>query len=243
MITDEQLSAFLDAELPVSDMTAISQQLASEPALQQRLAQLTTVMSLVRQHSSAIEDMPLPAKTQQLLEQFDKQTSNENVVPLQQRNKAPYQLSLATAASVALLAGFGLAQLFTVTPQNNLVEGNWIAVVQVLENSVSGQNFAIDDDTLVQPLLTFINKQQQYCRQYKLTAHSTVSDNIACRQNGGWQQVAFIVTAAAPQKDELYYAASNSSMIDVIVDDMLEGQIIEPDVETQLLQAKWQSDK
>lgn len=110
-LTDEQLSAFLDAELPEAEMQVIRDQLADDPALAERLAALATVDHILAGHYSAIGQQPLPAAVTELLEPEPVASAKVVDLPRWRRARDFVQQRVGTAVAAALVLGFGLAQL------------------------------------------------------------------------------------------------------------------------------------
>ena len=59
-VTDEQLSAYLDGELPEDDARAIDEALAQDPALQAALESLVAANDMARDAFDAMKDDPVP---------------------------------------------------------------------------------------------------------------------------------------------------------------------------------------
>ncbi|KKO44716.1 hypothetical protein WG68_14320 [Arsukibacterium ikkense] len=235
MITDEQLSAFLDNELPESQMQLVRQQLAIDPLLSDRLAQLAATAALVSRYSSAIEQVPLSANLQKLLEPAP---VSKLAVSAWQRLQQIAQQQLALAASVALLAGFLLGQFLPLVRQP--LATPWPAVFALLENAASGQQYSAGKDYHLFPQLTFKNKQQQFCRHFILREPAAQSENIACRLEGNWQLVASYREPLTLQKNHVYQLASSAAKLDPLLDQLIEGPLLDAAQEQLMLDTNWQ---
>jgi negative regulator of sigma E activity len=242
-INDETLSAFLDGELPAADMEQVRAQLAEDPTLADRLAELSAVDELVSQHAHAIDERPLPQGLQQLLEDDDVKPQSADVItfPLWRRARQALNPQTGIAAAVALVFGFGLAQI-TDNFGSQQVDA-FQPIAQHLETLPSGTSQALPDGRQITPRITFVNREGQYCRQYRVTGAGERSENIACRTQqagNGWEQLASVRQPSA--EPGTYQTASGGSLLDSTLDQMMAGGIIEPSQEKQLIERDWQQD-
>lgn len=242
-INDKTLSAFLDGELPVAEMEQVRTQLAEDPTLADRLAELSAVDAIVSQHAHAIDQRPLPRKLQQLLEEDLKPQPAEVITfPLWRRARQVLNQQTGIAAAVALVFGFGLSQVTgNLSGQQT---DSWLPIAQHLETLPSGTSEALPGGQQITPRITFINREGQYCRQYLMTGAGENSENIACRTqqaDAGWEQRASIrQPSTAPGN---YQTASGGSLLDSALDQMMAGSIIEPSNEKRLIESDWQQNQ
>lgn len=249
-INDEILSAFLDGELPESQVQRLRERLSKDPALADRLAELSaTDEALVRRYS-AIDERPLPEALQQLLADSDTrfepepqlETQSAEVVefPLWRRARKVLSEHAGLAASVALALGFGLAQVTGTLTGEPL--DSWQPVAESLENLPSGASQSLPDGREITPRISFVNQQGQYCRQYQVTGPEQNSENIACRTaqgSGVWEQMASIRQPA--RETGSYQTASGGSVLDSVLDQMMADGIVEPSREQQLIEQNWRN--
>lgn len=237
-ITDEMLSAFLDAQLSPAEMDTVRQQLADDEQLTERLADLAMVDSLVQQRYAQIDQRPMPEAILQLLDDADaptpaETTGNAKVIPFPLWRRAQQQLQrhAAAVACIALFAGYGASQLSG--PAQSALASLDNDVVQLLNSATSGQGYQLADQQLT-PRLSFINQQGDFCRQYSLHSQAELSENIACRRNGQWRQHASL--SLPNQVDAgLYQTASGGGMLDSILDTMMAGPALSTAAEQQYL--------
>ncbi|WP_372985927.1 hypothetical protein [Marinobacter sp.] len=236
-ITDETLSAFLDHELPESEMQAMRDELAADPALAERLAELASVDAELQAHYGAIDDQPMPEAVTRLLADAPSGAVGgepDNVIAFPWWRRVREHTGKAVAAAV--IAGFALAQWLAVPGPGE--EAGWAEVAQALETRPSGEPHVIDDTT-VTPRLTFRNQDGDWCRQYLVQKADHASEQIACRTGAGdWQQVAKVdveVSASA----ETYQTATGGRVLDETLDRLMEGPPIGPDAERTLIEKQW----
>lgn len=230
--SDEQLSAFLDAELAENEMEALRQALATDEALSDRLAELALVDTVVASAYATIDDRPVPEAVTTLLSPA---TSADNVValPVWQRLRQRLQPQYAIAASVALLAVFGLARLMPGAGQ-----GEWQTVAASLESSPSGISQPLGADIAIKPRLTYKNRDGEYCRQFQLTRSNSTEESIACRTDGEWQRITTLYLPAVTD-DSTYSTASGGSGLDAILDESIADGPFDADTESNLINNAW----
>lgn len=236
-ITDEQLSAFLDAELPAAAMEAIREQLLEDEALADRLAELALVDELVAASARQIDSRPTPHAVSALFQASP--TAAVIHFPLWKRAlwkrvQRGLQQPIAIAASVALIIGFGVTQL----QHHSAQDSGWVGVAQVLETSPSGVTHFINEHAEVKPRLTFNNYQGDYCRQFELSDATGASENIACRQQGKWQLITSVKQRQNQSASE-YQTASGGSVLEEALEQMVKGNIFNAQTETEIISARW----
>jgi negative regulator of sigma E activity len=238
-ITDETLSAFLDNELTDAEMEAVRSQLAHDPSLADRLADMASVDAQLQKHYAAIDDRPMPEAVTRLLEQEpapDTARSQDNVVTF------PWWRTLrghaGKAVAAAVIAGVALMQWFG-TPSSG--GPSWQTVAQALNTRPSGQMYEVTSHATLTPRLTFRNQAGEWCRQFRLVSDGAASEQIACRTGGGsWEQVARVKTGPLPESGN-YQTATGGSMLDSTLDRMMAGPPVGPEKERELLQGQWRN--
>ncbi|WP_027329031.1 anti-sigma factor family protein [Marinimicrobium agarilyticum] len=240
-INDETLSAFLDGELPPAEMEQVRARLAEDPALADRLAELSAVDELVSERARAIDERPLPSAVQKMLSEEDARPESAQVIafPLWRRARQALNAQTGIAAAIALAFGFGLAEVTdnAGSPQVDAFQ----PVAERLETLPSGTTETLPDGREITPRLTFVNRDGQHCRQYRVTGAGERSENIACRAQqteAGWEELASIRQRAVEPGS--YQTASGGSLLDSALDQMMAGDIIEPEQEKQLIERNWQ---
>lgn len=230
--SDEQLSAFLDAELDEREMAALREALATDEALSDRLAELAMVDTVVASAYATIDDRPVPGAVTTLLSPA---TSADNVValPVWQRLRRNLQPQYAIAASVALLAVFGIARLIPDAGQTE-----WQNVAALLETAPSGISQTLGADVAFKPRLTYKNMDGEYCRQFQLAHSNGTEESIACRKDNQWQRVTTIYLPAVTDDGE-YSTASGGSELDAILDQSIADGPFDAQSEASLINQAW----
>jgi len=266
-ISDEVLSAFLDAELPEQQMEQIREALLEDDNLANRLADLAMVDEVIATKYDEINQQPLPAAINELLaaipeekasvtaiqaaENFSENTASQpdlntthssesesNVVSLWQRTKNSTNKPFALAASIAVAAGL-FATIFSQT--NNLSGDNWQEVAQILEQKTSGNEQTLANGKTIKTQLTFNNQQGNFCRQYDVSSEKDIERNIACRVNQEWELALTIVEQKAEQEQatQNYQTATSNSMLRDQIDNMASGDFLDKQQEQQVINNRW----
>ncbi|GGC66172.1 anti-sigma factor family protein [Marinobacter halophilus] len=235
-ITDEVLSAFLDHELSEPEMDAVREQLALDPGLADRLAELAAVDAELQRHYGAIDDQPMPDSVTRLLDQPKPAASSDNVVAFPWWRQLRAHSGKAVAAAV--IAGLAMTQWLN-TPALNEPAG--LALAEVLEHEASGRAYALSSDVTLTPRLTFQNQAGDWCRQFRVDRPAAASEQIACRDGSGhWEVVAQVDVPATPGTQR-YQTASGGSVLDDELDRRMSGSPIAPEAEMTLLETQWSS--
>lgn len=231
-ISDEMLSAFLDAALPEHEMEQVRQQLMHDEQLTERMADLAMVDSLVLQHYQQIDQQPMPAAVLQLLD-TNEQPASANVVafPWWRRAQQHLQQHAAAVACIAVFAGYGLSQISS-QPQHTTAALSH-EVAQLLSSVPSGGSYVVAQQQLT-PRLSFINQQGDFCRQYALQDSTVKTENIACRQQGQWTLQAML-TAEPDAPAANYQTASGGHVLDGVLDTLMAGPALSPAAEQPYL--------
>lgn len=250
ILSDEKLSAFLDAELPESEMESIRQHLSEDETLANRIAELAMVDEQVAQHYAVIDARPLPEAIANLLASAPTATTADVVTPAPSATIIPFPLwkkiqrglqqHAAVAACTALVLGFGLAQLLPGSGHSPLED--WSGIVAALDTAPSGTELALGDEKRIKPRLTFVNEQGHFCRQFVVSDLHISTETIACRVDDNWEP-SITVYAQAVARDGDYRTATHSSpVLDQALDKMMQGDAFDAQAESQIIQRGWKND-
>lgn len=176
-ISDEQLSAYLDGELPAADSQRIEAELATSASLQQRLQRLQQADRAARQFFSQQDDQPLPAALEQMILSHQPHHA-DNVVslPLWRRVTPAWGI----AASLLLAAGL-------YWHNQNTMPGVDAAFRQPVATLGSGSVQIIDRNTRLEMRWSQRNAAGEFCRHYLVHTPQASEPQEACWQDGDWQ--------------------------------------------------------
>ncbi len=257
-IDDAQLSAFLDQELPESDMQALRLALRASPEMAQRLADLAGADAMTRLHGKAIDALPMPEAVTRLLNEgvagaglagsaaANTGSRDSKVVSLSLWRQGRQFLAqhaarhTALAASVLLLLGFFAGWLpSALGPASGpaIPGSSSAAVLAALDSAPSGTGITVSGSELL-PRFSFTDPQGRYCRQFRLQEGSLISENLACREADGWQLLASIQMSGVFPADE-YQPASGMRLLDSILDEMMPGAALDLETEAALINSGW----
>lgn len=224
--SDQELSAFLDAELDELKMQAIRNALVDDENLAIRLAELAEVDELIKAEYSQINHLPLPDSIRALIAEDKDKTAKVSFLPSWLNRQS------SIAASVALIAGFLVADML---PSQNNVNSPWQAQVQVLNSNLSGDAVIDAQGRQIIPVLSFINQQKQLCRQYEVIYQDQRSQHLACRSQTGWQQKISEFALPLKNEDEYATASGQSDIMRQAIAQMASGGILNKDEEAEKL--------
>lgn len=235
--SDEQLSAFLDSELPDSEMRALRNALATDERLADRLAELALVDTLVAENCRVMDDMPVPEAVAQLLEP-DRPPKKAMTGRFPWRPTGElFRQPAALAASVALFLGIGIGfGTGLVAPDSGSTE--WQHVANVLETGLSGVGEPLGSGLEVRPRLTYVDRDGNYCRQFQLTGKGSTEESIACRRGESWQRLATIYLRGNAGGGE-YQAASGGSPLDAFLEQSIAEGPFDREGESAAIQRGW----
>jgi hypothetical protein len=241
-ISDEQLSAFLDAELPESEMEMIRQQISEDENLANRLAELAMVDEQIAHHYSAIDARPLPDAITQLLAAAPTETKtpvSAQVIafPVWKKIQHGLQQHAAIAACTLLVLGYGFVQLLPDT--QNSQRDNWSAIAAALDTTPSGTEQTLAQGQHLKPRLTFVNQEGNYCRQFFIADAQGSAESIACRINGEWQADVTVATHAVQDNVEYQTATNSAAVLDERLDNIMQGDALDAQAEAMIIQRGW----
>lgn len=178
-ITDEELSAYLDAELDPARADEITARLAADEALLNRLTQLRSAQAELTEQFQALNDTPLPDNINELL-QTESASSSASVLPFKPRPSVSRLLpGMAAAATIVLAVMLVWQQPSTASlnPQ----------IAAILNDAADASSTPLADGQL-QVLATY-EAAQQRCRTYlHATSEQTRVHGLACQRAGSdWQ--------------------------------------------------------
>jgi hypothetical protein len=239
-ITDEKLSAFLDAELAPNEMEVIRLALEVDDNLVMRLAELSQVDQWVLENAEVIDAKPITQALVDLAQQIDKREKvspeKSNVIQMSAWKKVTSKINtpMSVAAGVVLAITVGVA---TMNQQQEQSLSN--QMVNVLDTVTSGQTSTLDKHTSIKTQLSFANKNGDLCRQYLLIEEQVQSSNIACKENNHWRIHATIETNQLNTQG--YQAASSTQDLDKVIDGMIVGSPLNRDQEQKAISTQWKS--
>ncbi len=234
MITDEELSAFLDNELDDAGMERIRDAIAESPELAERVEALAMVDAQLKFGLHKIDERPMPKAIEAMLnDTADTEASVDevsNVLPFRRvRKHTPMWLGGAIAACLVVVVGTqwdaGRFAGQGVTPQQ-------LALTEL----ASGESRELDEGSL-RVNLSFRNGTGELCRQYSLYEARLVKEGIACLREDGWQTMALQPGRHSNALE--FQTASGRADVDAALDEM-QAQPVSLAEERVLIERGWE---
>ena len=253
---DIALSAYIDGELPDEESRVLEQRLSNEPALARRLERLRGTDSDAQRVFAAIGERPMPQGVLDLLAEESPETEagkdaeTSNIVAFPQRGiKQYFQAPVAVAASVALLAGFLFGGVFQAGKQTPVEPAGLYAgqirsdgkLHLLLEEGRSAETALLEEGRVAELMLTFQDRDGDYCRQLRVDGGGAPLQGVACRRGATWQ-VEAIGIAGKRSPDGSYQLAGGDTpaAIDSAIDELI-GSLppLDSDEENALISNAW----
>jgi hypothetical protein len=239
-ITDQQLSAFLDAELNDNEMEQVRNQIAQDETLANRLAELAMVDERLVQAYRLEQSTPTPIGVAELFTAHrKKQQANDNIIqfPVWKRVLNQVQQHAAAAVVAAIMLGYGAGALNNSNPEDLV----WKDTSYALDHTPSGDSFVAFNGAMIKPQASFQNQQGQFCRQYEYNQEQLVQTALACKQNNQWQVKAAMYSNDLDKMSQKaqYQTASANPVLDTLIDQMIDGDLMNRDSEQSAIQQSW----
>jgi hypothetical protein len=235
--SDEILCAFIDGELESEKRDALLLALEKTPELRGRLDRLKKADSVFRQAIDTLSEAEMPESVLSLLkpdEHFDDRASNK-------LKWLPMAACLLATTSIGF--GYLIGQNKSQAPisfyADKITHEN--PIFKVLEKTASSERVLLkaSGDLSVEPLLSFISVNGQYCRQYHLTQNDRAYEGLACKDGQSWKLVAWGLSDT--HIPDAYQTASGtpSPAIEAAVDALIEEDVLSSEAELRLIRDGW----
>ena len=242
--TDEQLSAFLDGELPAADMDALARALETDAALAARIERLGAANTAYVDVVSRIDGAVMTAGLQAAMAE----PPSAKVIAFRPRSIVAFVAEhRAIAASlVCAVAVWGVMSSGSPGASTNPFAPGPDGLVmakselhEMLESAPTGQVSAVGEATAV-PRLTFASVDGAFCRQFEVMTNDSTSAAIACREDQGWRTQ--VVAYGLPPISGNFQTASaaRSAALEAFLDEHLIGAALKAEAEAAVLKSRWE---
>jgi hypothetical protein len=223
VLSDEILMAYADGELGPSETREVAAAVAADPALAARVKVFTQSRKAVAEAFAVKASRPTPDPIAERIRELAAETASpqsteraaeEKVIAFPQRRRVPFW-QLPIAASIALLAGYGLGQYLDTAPLSGPMAASVLGepdLPAILATAPSGNRQTLDSGAEVIFIATFENGDGNLCREFEHDQpNRTTTVAVACRTADDWQvQLAIVAGAGA----DGYAAASSLDALD-----------------------------
>jgi hypothetical protein len=241
--TDEQLSAFLDGELPAADMDMLSRDIERDSQLAARMERLGAANTAYVDAVGQIDHTRMGAATKTAIET----PPAARVIAFRPRGLAAFLVEhRAIAASLLCAAAVWsvMSTASTGSPSNPFAPGPDGVIMansplhQLLESASTGQASTIDGATAA-PRLTFAADDGSFCRQFDVVTDDGASAAIACREESGWRTHVVAYGLSRPTGEFQTASAARSPALESFLDAHASGAPMNAEEEARLLQSGW----
>jgi anti-sigma factor RsiW len=245
----EQLSQYVDGELPAAERTHLERRLAGEPELAGQLQAMrnlnTTLRSVMLDRSVVPDDILESIARESAAEQpGGRQATTAKVLafPAPAPAAAPTRARYwPVAAAASVLAAVAVVLMSNGPAQQSGLPGNDRIVSTALDSLPSGDSWTeLNDGRELRPVLTFAHRDGTWCREFLLRGGEQDVRAVACREAERW------VTQAAGYESYLDSTnayrpagASDSAPVSVFISENATGIALGRDEESTLIREGW----
>lgn len=240
--SDEQLSAFLDGELPANEMDALSREVEADKELAARLDRLSEANVAYVAAVGSIDDAPMSTGLKAAMAAGPA----AKVIQFRPRNIGAFVMEHRAIAAALVCAAAVWSVFSTMRPAGDVPPDSqgYIAAAsplhRMLEETPSSVPVKLPGGVEATPRLTFATAAGSFCRQYRLQSATGSSEAIACREDDGWRiEVAVFGAPGANPGDFQTAAGSASQTLDAFIDRAIAGEPLDAEQESDAIDRGW----
>ncbi len=209
--SDETLSAYADGELDAATRAAVEAAMASDPHLEQRIADYRELRARLQQAFAPVLAEPVPERLLASARGTSARQRPGNVIELQRRSRARWSLPQWAAMAASLVIGALLGPLLLRSPTGNTpvdTRGGQMFAHGTLERALSEQLASAQPAAAaVQVGVSFRARSGAYCRTFVMRDESQLA-GLACREHSAWRVETLARTDPGPSGAVLRSAGS-----------------------------------
>ena len=253
MITQDQLSAYLDGEVTASEARDIEVALEADTELRARLDQLRGGDLAVKAAMDRLLERPVPDALAQAVRAAmtarEPRPLNDNAAALRPRATLARQALWPSAIAAALVGGVMLGHL---TPLAGAGTADWTsqagsgapqagqAMAAALGGATSGAHVILASGRTMTPIMTFTSQDGSLCRQFDVVGAEGIESGLACRADrSAWRLVA--LTKAGPAASDGGYRTASGpggDAVSAMADRLIKGEPMDAAAEADALQGR-----
>jgi hypothetical protein len=244
--SDEQLSAFLDGELPAADMDALAREIEADAQLAARVERLGAANTAFIAAMSEIDRKPMSPGVVKVLAA----PPTAKVLAFRPRAAAWLKEHRALAASLicaAMAAGVVSGLKPPADPFAPKADGLILAsspLHHALEVGATGEGVLISAGVTATPRLTFASDAGAFCRQFDVATQRGVTSAIACREKGSWRTEVAVFGRPHTQgmgssADYQTASGAKSPALEAFIDQNISGAALDAELEKAAIARGW----
>jgi hypothetical protein len=242
-ISDEQLDAYVDGELPDAQRALVAEAIARDGNLAQRVARQDALRQRLRASFDAVLQEPVPDRLLGLV----KGTKSEAVASVtnltaarEKRRPALGWYAIAASILVGSIAGLLTAQWHAGTDLTTFQDGRLVAhgaLATALDQQLAS---AIPADASVHVGLSFKSRSGRYCRTFDIVG-AEGSAGLACYDQQHWRVVTLIGKPAKQGADPVYRMAGSDipPLLMQSVSENISGEPLDAQAEMRARDSGW----
>ena len=250
-VSDAQLNAYVDGELPDAHRILIEQAILEDPGIAQRIARHRALRDRLRQNFDAVLQEPVPDRLVQLV--GSAQPASATIADLSTARAARMRPAISVLASrsgwfalaasllVGVVAGVLAAQWTSRASLTAFSDGTLIAqgaLASALNEQLAS---AIPAGAVVHVGLSFKAKSGRYCRAFDISGSGGTA-GLACRERQRWQVLTLMGIPATADAESAYRMAGSAvpPLLLQMIDANISGEPLDADAERRARSAGWQ---
>jgi len=244
-VTDEELNALLDRELPLEQMAALESRIDSDPELRRRVETLHSVDMAFREAMSEPLREPVPERL--IAAVGDAGPARRAATGFR---FSVWAVRLASAA-VVLALGVSIGSLMLPMQKAQSPGAMMAALLEPLDSTPTGEQRTVQakggQQVQVMPLLSFRSADGAICRQYEQLSDAAGPGQsgvgIACNRGNGWRIAGYWPDASGGTSDDgdVFRPASGErdDRADRFLGSIMQGAPLSPDEEATMIENGW----
>ena len=239
--SDEQLSAFIDGELPAAEMDALARAIETDAALAARVERLGAANTAFIAAASEIDTKPMSAGVAKVLAA----PPTAKVLAFRPRAVAWLKEHRALAASVlcaAMAAGVVSGLEPPEDPFAPKADGLILAsspLHHALEVGATGESVLISAGVTATPRLSFASDDGAFCRQFDVTTQRGVTSAIACHEGDAWRTQVAVFGKPGSNGDYQTASGGKSPELEAFIDEHISGAALNAEQEKAAMAKGW----
>lgn len=227
-LTDELLCAYLDGELDGETRARVDRSLEQDPGARVRLDRLRTADAWLRR--------AVPESSSNFADPLAERILSEKSFARRRLDRLTPFVPVALAAGIAgIVIGISMTTSNLGTSLDFAGKAPSNGIANALDSLQSGATTKVGDGD-VRMVLSFRSSDGRYCRVFATTQAKQSAEGLACREEAGWQVVAWDGTSV---RADGFRPAGSHALMDSTMERIGGTVSISLDQERQLIDKRW----